>query len=367
MATTKNLEKKKPVANLTSHCRSHNVARMKPTCRKVSHPTFMGRRCLAWHGTLFCILAMILLSASASTNSIHPMNTIAFTESENLQSIVDASVRGALDKLVTNKLKSDQFAVSLVDLNVPDQAAAAGYRSNEKIYPASVIKLFYLVATHRWLEDGRLKDSAELRRAMRDMIVDSCNEATGLVVDSLTDTTSGPEMSPEDLDRWHENRNAVNRYFVSLGYTDINANRKPWNDGPYGRERQSVLVHKSDDRNMLTTGATARLMTEIMTGRAITAERCQQMQELLRRDPAETKAENQVKGFIGETLPAGSKLWSKAGWMSHARHDCAAFELPDGRKFVLVIFTVGHANEPEILQTLSRSVIAELMTSNKPN
>lgn len=295
------------------------------------------------------------------------MNTIAFTESKNLQIIVDASVRNALDKLITNKLESDQFAVSLVDLNVPDQAAAAGYRSNEKIYPASVIKLFYLVAAHRWLEDGRLKDSAELRRAMRDMIVDSGNEATGLVVDSLTDTTSGPEMSPEDLDRWHEKRNAVNRYFVSLGYTDINANRKPWNDGPYGRERQSVLVHKSDDRNMLTTGATARLMTEIMAARAITAERCQQMQELLRRDPAETKAENQVKGFIGETLPAGSKLWSKAGWMSQARHDCAAFELPDGRKFVLVIFTVGHANEPEVLQILSGSVIAELMTSNKPN
>ena len=32
-----------------------------------------------------------------------------------------------------------------------------------------------------------------------------------------------------------------------------------------------------------------------------------------------------------------------------------------------VIFTIGHANEPEVLQTLSRSVIAELITSNKPN
>jgi beta-lactamase class A len=307
-------------------------------------------------------MALMLQAVQAGTNSVQTMNNSAFAESRNLQLIVDGAVRDALEKLTTNKLTADQFAMTLVDLNV-SQPAAASYRGREKIYPASVIKLFYLVAAHRWMEDGRLKDTEELRRAMRDMIVDSSNEATGLVVDSLTETTSGPEMSPEELERWHEKRNAVNRYFVSLGYTDINANRKPWNDGPYGRERQSVLAHSADARNMLTTDATAQLMTEIMTGLAIAPERCNQMKELLRRDLAETKTEGQVKGFIGETLPAGSTLWSKAGWMSQARHDCAAFELPDGRKFVLVIFTVGHANEPEVLQTLSRSVITELTNS----
>ena len=282
--------------------------------------------------------------------------------STNLQSIVDASVRAALERFTTNQFKADQFAVTLVDLNSPEHLLWASYRGHEKIYPASVIKLFYLVAAHRWMEEGKLADTEELRRAMRDMIVDSGNEATGLVVDSLTGTTSGPEMSPEDLERWHDQRNAVNRYFAAAGYPEINANRKPWNDGPYGREQQSVLIHKSDARNSLTTDATARLMTEIVTGRAVTTERCKQMLELLSRNPAETKGENQVNGFIGETLPAGAKLWSKAGWMSQARHDCAAMQLPDGRKFVLVIFTVSHANEPEVLQTLARSIIGSLWT-----
>jgi len=295
------------------------------------------------------------------------MKSVAFTDSTNLQAIVDASVRSALEKFTTNKLAPDQFAMTLVDLNSPERPAWANYRGEEKIYPASVIKLFYLVATHRWIEDGKLKDTEELRRGLRDMIVDSGNEATSYIVDSLTDTTSGPEMTPEELERWHQKRGAVNRYFTSLGYTNINANRKPWNDGPYGRERQSVLVHNADGRNMLTTGATARLLTEIMTDRAISAEHCRRMQELLRRDLAETKTEGQVKGFIGETLPAGSKLWSKAGWTSQTRHDAAAMELPDGRKFALVIFTVGHANEPEVLQALSRSVIASLLTTTKTN
>jgi hypothetical protein len=48
-----------------------------------------------------------------------------------------------------------------------------------------------------------------------------------------------------------------------------------------------------------------------------------------------------VKGFLGEGLPAGSRLWSKAGWMSQARHDAAIIALPGGPRFVLVVFTEG--------------------------
>jgi hypothetical protein len=66
------------------------------------------------------------------------------------------------------------------------------YRGVESIYPASVVKLFYLVALHEWLEQGMAQPSTELERATKDMIVDSSNDATSLVVDVLTGTTSGP-------------------------------------------------------------------------------------------------------------------------------------------------------------------------------
>ena len=49
------------------------------------------------------------------------------------------------------------------------------------------------------MEDGKLKDTAELRRAMQDMIVDSYNEATGYIVDLLTGTTSGPELPEAEI------------------------------------------------------------------------------------------------------------------------------------------------------------------------
>jgi beta-lactamase class A len=277
-----------------------------------------------------------------------------------VQRIVDGAVRRTLEQSAAKKLEAVEMAVTLVDLRNPEGPAQGSYRGGEQIYPASVIKLFYLVAAHRWMEDGKLADTEELRRAMRDMIVDSYNEATGYIVDLLTDTTSGPELSPADMEIWYEKRNAVNRYFTSLGFQNINVNRKPWCEGPYGREKQSVNLHKPNHRNWLTTDATARLLTEIATGRSVTPERSRQMMELLKRDPFNPKAESQSREYTGKGLPEGARLWSKAGWTSETRHDAAYVELPDGNRFVLVVFTVNHANEKEIIPAAVTAVIEDI-------
>jgi hypothetical protein len=76
--------------------------------------------------------------------------------------------------------------------------------------------------------------------------------------------------------------------------------------------------------------------------------------------------ENQVDGFIGEGLPVGSRLWSKAGWMSQARHDAAYVELPaeassqQTRPFILVIFSEGQACalDPKLLPEIARRLAA---------
>lgn len=292
------------------------------------------------------------LSQTSSPPAIRP--------DPRMQKIVDRAVQRTLDQFAEKKLESTQLAVTLVDLGDPNQPTQGGYRGGEQIYPASVIKLFYFAAAHRWLEDGRLKDTEELRRAMKDMIVDSYNEATGYIVDLLTETTSGPELSPAEMEIWYDKRNAVNRYFTSLGYQNINVNRKPWCEGPYGREKQSVNLHKPNHRNWLTTDATARLLTEIVTGRCVTHERSRQMMELLKRDPFNPKAETQSREYTGKALPEGATLWSKAGWTSETRHDAAYVELPDGHRFVLVVFTVNHANEKEIIPATARAVMEGL-------
>lgn len=282
----------------------------------------------------------------------------AIPTSPRVQSVVDHAAKTAFEKFTAQKLQTNEMAITLVDLRDPQKPERGSFRGGEQVYPASVVKLFYLAAAHQWMEDGKLKDSEDLRRAMRDMIVDSYNEATGLVVDSLTGTTSGPELPLADLEAWYDQRNAVNRWLVSLGYQNINVNRKPWCEGPYGREMQSVELHKPNHRNWLTTDATARLLTEIAAGRAVTPERSRQMMELLKRRPFEKDAERQSIEYTGPALPPGANLWSKAGWTSETRHDAAYVELPNGAKFVLVVFTVNHANEKEIIPVVAREVVA---------
>jgi hypothetical protein len=223
-------------------------------------------------------------------------------------------------------------------------------RGDERIYPASIVKLFYLVAIYEWLAKGMIIPSGELDRAIRDMIVDSSNDATSLVVDMLSGTTSGPELSGGPFETWQKQRNIINRYFQSLNWEElqnINANQKTWCDGPYGRER-IFLGELMENRNMLTTNATARLLHSIIGGVAVSSKSSQAMMALMKRsldsaDLAEDP-ENQVTGFLGTGLPEDATLWSKAGLTSTVRHDAAYIELPNLRPYLLVVFTEGKAN-----------------------
>lgn len=239
------------------------------------------------------------------------------------------------------------------------------YRGVERIYPASVVKLFYLVAIHEWLEKGMTQISKELERAMGDMIIDSSNDATSLVVDVLSGTTSGPELSMGPFETWKFQRQIVNRYYQSLGWEEletINVCQKTWCDGPYGRER-AFYGETMDNRNMLTTNAIARLLHSIIGGVAVSSGRSQSMMALLKRSlnpddlPTDVE-EDQITGFLGGGLPQTAQIWSKAGWTSQVRHDAAYIEIPEQHPYLLVVFTEGKANAKsrDILPFVSRLV-----------
>ena len=144
----------------------------------------------------------------------------------------------------------------------------------------------------------------------------------------------------------------------------MNARRKPWGEGPYGRELQDMTAHLPA-RNSLSTNDTARLLQEIALGRCVTPARSAQMLELLARDPAKAASgdpDDQATGFTGQALAPGMKLWSKAGWMSSARHDAALIGLPGGGRIIIVTFTEGkeHAGNRAIIASVARRILAAL-------
>ena len=286
--------------------------------------------------------------------------SVSIAAQTSLQDLVNRAANTALERFAEKKLQQDQLSITLIDLRDPKRPVTASFRGNERVYPASVVKLFYLVATQRWLEDKKIEETPELTRAVRDMIVDSSNEATQYVVDVLTQTTGGYELPPKEMEEWQYKRNAMNRYFAGLGYTNINVNQKTFCEDAYGRERVSRGPN-GENRNKLTTDATARLMMEIVTGKAASPARTALMMDLLKRDYTGQSSDNddQGHGFTGIALQGrqGVRLWSKAGWTSTTRHDVAYLELPDGTKFVLATFTTNHANDRDIIPTVARVVL----------
>lgn len=250
----------------------------------------------------------------------------------------------------------------------------AGHRADVPIYPASVVKLFYMAAVEQWLEDGRLQLDANIVRALTDMIAVSSNEATNYLIDLLTGTTSGPELGDAAFADWAEKRNAINRYIRSWRWPElkgVNVCQKTMDDDRYGRERQFAGADGSN-HNRLTTGGTARLIHDICAGTCISLPRSRRMRDFMARDhrPETWQADplHQVGGFFGEGLPATARLWSKCGrtlWTGHApaswrRHDAAYVELPDGRAFTLVVFTEGRkqAENDALLPDFAREIVA---------
>src|SRR5437764_3962006 len=190
-------------------------------------------------------ILLMALSISALTQQRNSLAAVVNLRASSLQDLVNEAAHTALTKFTDKKLTEAQLSITLIDLRDPQHPIAANFRGNERVYPASVVKLFYLVATHRWLEDKKIQETDELKRAIRDMIVDSSNEATQYVVDVLTQTTGGYELPPKEMEEWQYKRNAVNRFYGSFGYANINVNQKTFCEDAYGRERVSQIGRAS--------------------------------------------------------------------------------------------------------------------------
>src|SRR3954453_7744464 len=136
---------------------------------------------------------------------------------------------------------------------------------------------------------------------------------------------------------------------------------KPWSFGPFGREKQLLGGDARPNRNRSSANSFASLLLWIVGHRAMSGGASDAMLALLERPLNPMRPdENQVKEFIGESLPAGSRGWAKAGWTSEVRHAAVYIELPGGRKIILVIMTRGTADDVKLVPAIAKSVLSEV-------
>ncbi|MGL4621817.1 MAG: serine hydrolase [Chroococcidiopsis sp.] len=292
-------------------------------------------------------------------------------KSQELQKVVNA---------VINFTKSKNFSIenlSVTLINVKS-GETAGYQEEKLRYPASVVKLFWLVTMYSYFETGILQNPDRFSTDLYKMLKKSDNEAASHILDLITNTKSGSKLNPQEYQTWLYKRYSVNRFFQKAGYKDLSIGQKTFPIPsehmyePKGRDLQMRGNPNKPTRNKISTQQVARLMYEIFTERAISAEYSQNLQKWLTWDLSSsywknldpnTGSFNPIRTFFGESLPTNIYFASKAGWTSSTRQEVAY--ISDGRTaYILAVFAEDrtYAQNWKIFPQISHLVF-EHMTS----
>ncbi|MEC4985505.1 MAG: serine hydrolase [Oscillatoria sp. PMC 1068.18] len=294
-----------------------------------------------------------------------------FKSSQQLQTIVEGVVNLAARK----KFSQANLSVTLINVN---SGEIAGSQETQSRYPASVVKLFWLVAVYGQIEAGLLTPEQQLMTDVKKMITESENDAASRIVDAITNTEPGGNLAGEEYQVWLKKRTQINRFFQNADYKNLDIAHKTYpilslnQQKPTGREQQMRQTANGVLRNLITTKQAARLMYEIVTRRAISPRASEEMMSLLARDlnpqvwrnmEAAPGVFNPVRGFFGESLPQDVYFFSKAGWTSTGRHEVAFVSTKDGKTaYILAVFASdrAYAQNWNIFPQMSRLVFEEM-------
>ena len=290
--------------------------------------------------------------------------------SQELQLIVNEAANIA----TTKELPVEKLSISLIDVSNSQSHTFAGYQNQTLRFPASVAKFFWMAAFYSALEKGIItqKESA-FTSDLEQMIRFSNNDAASRILDTITDTKSGGQLTGTELETWLTKRRQINDFFQSAGYTNIMLSTKNYpihylrQEQPAGRDLQLKGDPSQPMRNQASTDQAARLIYEIYTKQAVSSIASRKMAYLLTRDldPKAWKKDptNPIKGFLGESLPTNIYFGSKVGYTSKSRSEAAFVRtLDDKAIYILVVFAddPAYAKDETIFPAISRYVFDRL-------
>jgi Beta-lactamase enzyme family len=297
-------------------------------------------------------------------------------ESKTLGKIVGNIV----DLAKNNNLNTQELSITLIDVNTGE---IAGYQQQKLRFPASVVKMFWLVELYNLISLKRVEDSASLKPVIIKMIKDSDNEAASEIVDLITATKSSPQTQTQDYQEWEKNRQWLNRFFANsnMGYEGINISQKTF---PIPREKLPEplgydLKIRGDNldrpiRNKISTKQVAQLMYEIATRNAIDSNYSQTLFDWLKWNLATEERKkidpntgrfNPIITYFGEALEKKNVIFaSKAGWTSQTRQEVAYIATQDGKtKYILAVFAEdkAYAKNQKIFPQISKLVYQKMV------
>ena len=295
----------------------------------------------------------------------------------NIQTSPNLNKNRKLQKIVDEVVaftKSQKFPIQPLSITIIDVETGehAGYQQEKLRYPASVVKLFWMVNLYAQIEKGILSE-AEFPEYLDSMIQKSDNEAASYIVDRITKTEYKQNIKGEEYKTWRTKRLKINQYFKKAGYENINVSQKtfPIPSLKLSRAKGSELKLRDNpqkqNRNKISTQQVARLLYEINKNQSVSEKSSSKMARILTID-AETRnikrhdknlnEFNPVRGFLSSSLPNKANFKGKAGWTSGSRNDAAIITTPNGKTYILVIFAQdrAYASDWEIFPDISKLV-----------
>lgn len=283
--------------------------------------------------------------------------------SEQLDKIVESII------LLCQKsgLSTENLSITLLDVNT---GVKAGYQYEKLRYPASVVKIFWLVAAINYLP--QTDNQEEVKNNIEKMIKQSDNDSSGYVVDWLTNTTSGEALDSAQFQKWSEKRKSLNKMF-SPQYGDLDITHKTFPlpkqnyFKPEGRDLQLRGGEiKNPTRNKISTDQTTWLMYGIITNPEYIEAKKLLTTDLATFDWKDPNINyfNPVMGLFAESLPTNIEFVSKAGWTTQTRQEVAYISTKDGKtRYILAVFAEdpAYSKDKTIFPTISKKVF-ELMS-----
>ncbi|MDK2973329.1 MAG: hypothetical protein PWP23_3084 [Candidatus Sumerlaeota bacterium] len=275
----------------------------------------------------------------------------------DLDAMVQAATLEAVAELGDGIVTPETIWATAIDCRDPRDPRIGSFRGTLPVYPASVIKLCYMVAAYDQNRTRGLPLDEATRGDLDRMIRVSSNAATARMVDRLSNTGFGPSLDETAMASFEHKRLTTYRLMQALGLDGLFAINKTYGTGVplYGREVDTLGARAGGNferSNKMTTDDTARLLYLIWRHALVDHAACEEMLDLMKRG-------EEYKTFFSAVVPEGVTLYSKGGSTDVQRHDAGIFAYPDGTAIIVVVFSNHQSRDGKYPRVIQRT--AELL------
>ena len=268
---------------------------------------------MKFRAVVFFIFIGFLCNAQNSTKELQNKIASIFKENQGYFAIAFKNISGEKDSILINA-HEDFHAASTMKTPVMIEVFKQASEGKFSLQDSLVIKNDFqsiLDGSSYSMELGRdsgehLYEQIGQKRSIEDLVTDmiiySSNLATNIVIE-LVDAKN------------------LNQTMREMGAMDINVLRGV----------EDMKAYEAGLSNSTTAYDLMLIFEALAKGKAVNAEADKEMLQILQQQ--------KHTDLIPDLLPENLKIANKTGWITGVHHDSALIELPDGKKYVLVLLS----------------------------